>query len=194
MKLRQVAVLALVAVAAGACRKKETPVVNPTPAVDSAAIRAAEQARADSIARAERLLREAEERERAAAVARVRESLADVVYFQYDSETLDAQAEEKLRTKAAILRANPALAIRVEGHADERGSTEYNLALGQRRAETVLNYLTNYGIDAGRIQTLSYGEERPAVEGETESAWAQNRRAEFALVGGEITVIPPEVR
>lgn len=197
MKLRQLATLGLVALALGACKKKEVPAAGPTPTgVDSTAIRAAEQARADSIARAERVRREAEaaERERATAVARVRETLADVIYFEYDSEQLTAEAEARLQTKAAIMRANPSVVVRVEGHADERGSTEYNLALGQRRAETVRGYLTNYGIDGSRIQTLSYGEERPMVEGTSEDAWARNRRAEFAMTGGEITTIPPEVR
>jgi peptidoglycan-associated lipoprotein len=194
MKLRQVAALALVALAAGACRKKEAPVVTPAPAVDSTAIRAAEQARRDSIAAAERARQEAEERARAAAVARAREALSNVIYFDYDSEQLTAESEDRLRTKATLLRANPSLQLRVEGHADARGSTEYNLALAQRRAETVRNFLANYGIEGERIQTLSYGEERPAVEGDDDSAYALNRRAEFALVGGQITTIPSEVR
>ena len=155
---------------------------------------AADRARADSIAAAERARREAEERDRAAGIARVREALADIVYFDYDSDDLTAEAEAKLRTKAAILRANPTLEIRVDGHADERGSTEYNLALSQRRAETVRDFLTGYGIAASRITTIPYGEERPRVEGTGEAVWAQNRRAEFAITGGQITVVPPEVR
>lgn len=82
----------------------------------------------------------------------------------------------------------------MDGHADERGSTEYNLALSQRRAETVRDFLTGYGIAATRISTIPYGEERPRVEGTGESVWAQNRRAEFAITGGQVTTVPPEVR
>jgi peptidoglycan-associated lipoprotein len=117
-----------------------------------------------------------------------------MVFFEYDSDQLTGEAEARLRTKAAIMRANPAVRIRVEGHADERGSTEYNLALGQRRSETVRSFLAGYGIDAGRVGTLSYGKERPMVEGTGEAVWARNRRAEFVVTGGDISTIPPEVR
>ena len=142
---------------------------------------AAARARADSIAAAERARREAEERALAAGVARVREALSDIIYFEYDSNELTAQAQQSLQTKAAILRANAGLQVRVDGHADERGSTEYNLALSQRRAETVRDFLAGYGIAATRISTIPYGEERPRVEGTGESVWSQNRRAEFAV-------------
>lgn len=193
MTLRQVLVLVLAVTVISACRKREAPVDAPGPvAADNSD--AAARARADSIAAAERARREAEERDRAAGVARVRETLADIVYFEYDSNTLTSEAEGKLRVKAAILRANPSLEIRVDGHADERGSTEYNLALSQRRAETVRDFLTGYGIAATRISTIPYGEERPRVEGTGESVWAQNRRAEFAITGGQVTTVPPEVR
>ena len=193
MTLRQVLVLVMAVTVISACRKREAPVDAPGPvAADNSD--AAARARADSIAAAERARREAEERDRAAGVARVRETLSDIVYFEYDSNTLTSEAEGKLRVKAAILRANPSLEIRVDGHADERGSTEYNLALSQRRAETVRDFLTGYGIAATRISTIPYGEERPRVEGTGESIWAQNRRAEFAITGGQVTTVPPEVR
>jgi len=199
MKLRHAAVLALVAFSAGACKKKSPPAITATPTAastnDDAALRAArEQARRDSLAAAERAARETSERERVARAARVREALSDIVYFEYDSDQLTPEAQEKLRMKADILRANPSLQLQVAGHADERGSTEYNLALAQRRAETVRDFMTGYGIDTGRIGTISYGEERPIVEGTEESAWARNRRAEFSITGGEITTIPNEVR
>lgn len=192
MTLRQVLVLVLAVTTVTACRKKEPPAeVGPVSAVDGSD--AADRARADSIAAAERARREAEERELAAGVARVREAMSDIIYFEYDSNQLTTEAEAKLRTKAAILRANPTLEIRVDGHADERGSTEYNLALSQRRAETVRDFLTGYGIAASRIATIPYGEERPRVEGTGESVWAQNRRAEFAITGGQVSVVPSEV-
>ena len=84
--------------------------------------------------------------------------------------------------------------LRIEGHADQRGSTEYNLALGQRRAEAVRAFLANYGIDPDRFTTVSYGKERPLVEGEDEEAWSRNRRAEFGIIGGQVTVVPEELR
>jgi peptidoglycan-associated lipoprotein len=197
MKLRRVAGLALVVVGVYGCTRRPPPEVPQPQAerVDSSAIIAArEQARRDSIAAADRATREAAERDRLARVARARETLSDIVYFEYDSNELTAEAQEKLRSKVAILRANPALRVQVEGHADERGSTEYNLALGQRRAETVREFMGGFGVDAGRVATISYGEERPIVEGSEESAWARNRRAEFTIAGGEITTIPPEVQ
>jgi peptidoglycan-associated lipoprotein len=198
MTLRRVAALALVAVATYGCTRKPPPAViapqAPARTDSSAIIAAREQARRDSIAAAERVARDNAERDRLARVARVRETLSDIVYFEYDSDQLTSEAQEKLRTKVAIIRANPNLQMQVAGHADERGSTEYNLALGQRRAETVRDFMTGYGVDAGRITTISFGEERPIVEGTDESAWARNRRAEFSIAGGEITTIPPEVR
>jgi peptidoglycan-associated lipoprotein len=194
MTLRQVAVLVLAIAAVSACRRREAPAEGPGPVAAADGSDAAARARADSIAMAERARREAEERERAAGVARVREALADVVYFDYDSNQLTTEAEAKLRPKAAILRANPNLEIRVDGHADERGSTEYNLALSQRRTETVRDFLSGYGIAASRISTIPYGEERPRVDGTGESVWAQNRRAEFEITGGQVTTVPPEVR
>ena len=198
MKLRRVAVLVMVAVGVYGCTRRPPPgpVQPQAPAgVDSSAMIAArEQARRDSIAAAERVARDNAERDRLARVARARETLSDIIYFEYDSNELTAEAQEKLRTKIAILRANPGLQVQVEGHADERGSTEYNLALGQRRAETVREYLAGFGVEGNRVHTLSYGEERPLVEGSQESAWARNRRAEFSIAGGEISTIPPEVR
>ena len=193
MTLRQFAMLALVGLTITGCRRRQ-PEVTPPPAPETTVVdRDAERARQDSIAAAERA-REAAERERAAAIARAREMMADVVYFEYDSEQLTVEAEQRLQTKIAILRANPTLRVRVEGHADERGSTEYNLALGQRRAETVKSSLQTYGVDGTRVETLSYGEERPAVSGSSESAWSRNRRAEFAITGGDLTTVPPGVR
>ncbi len=194
MRLRHIAVLSLSIVALGACRKREAPPAAPAPAVDDAAARA--QARADSIAAAERMRLEAEERERARAaeLAGARETLTDVIYFEYDSDQLTSEAEDRLRTKASILRANPSVELRIEGHADERGSTEYNLALGQRRAESVKNFIVGYGIEGGRVNTISYGEERPAVEGDDESAWSRNRRAAFDVTAGQISTVPSEVR
>ena len=103
-----------------------------------------------------------------------------VVYFGYDSFTLDDGARAALDSNAKQMRDNPALVVSVDGHCDERGTVEYNQALGQKRAETVQQYLTDAGIPANRFRVISYGKERPADEGHDESAWAKNRRVEFS--------------
>jgi len=102
-----------------------------------------------------------------------------VVYFGYDSFTLDDGARAALDNNAKLLRDNPGLTVSVDGHADERGTVEYNQALGQKRAETVQQYLVDAGIPGTRFRVISYGKERPADEGHTEAAWAKNRRVEF---------------
>lgn len=101
------------------------------------------------------------------------------IHFDFDSYVLKPQARKKLDQNAEILKALSSVEIRVEGHCDERGSDEYNLALGERRAQAAMNYLIALGIDADRMSTISYGEERPLVMGHNEEAWAKNRRAEF---------------
>ena len=124
----------------------------------------------------------------------MREALTEIVFFEYDSDEIRGEAETRLRAKAEILRANPGVRLRIEGHADQRGSTEYNLALGQRRAEAIKAWLGAYGIDESRFVTLSYGKERPLDEGESESSLARNRRAEFAIAGGTLTTAPGGTR
>ena len=101
----------------------------------------------------------------------------DRVFFAFDSSALDAQAEATIRLWADFLNRYPAVAVVVEGHCDERGSREYNLALGERRANAVRDMLIALGIDDARIATISYGKERPFALGHDEAAWAQNRRA-----------------
>jgi peptidoglycan-associated lipoprotein len=193
MKLRHAAALALIPLAMGACRKK--PVAGPAPdagvpAAGTTADPEAEEARRRAAEQAERERMERERASRSQALAPVREALTEIVFFEYDSDEIRGEAEAKLRAKAEILRANPTLRLRIEGHADQRGSTEYNLALGQRRAEAVRAWLGAYGIDAGRFTTLSYGKERPLDDGSDDGALARNRRAEFAIVGGELTTAP----
>ena len=114
----------------------------------------------------------------------VRGMLAAMIHFDYDKAVLTGEDVGTLDQKVAILQANPALRIRISGHCDERGSDEYNLALGNRRATAAKQYLTSHGIDAGRIETISYGEERPLAQGHDESAWSQNRRDEFEIIAG----------
>lgn len=117
----------------------------------------------------------AEREARARAMASIREK----IFFDFDRFELKEGARETLQRKAEALRALPEVTIVVEGHADERGTVEYNLALGEKRAKAALDYLADLGIDPERVSIVSYGEERPAVEGSGEAAWSQNRRDEF---------------
>ena len=112
----------------------------------------------------------------------VQQTAGDRVFFELDSSSLTAEGRQTLSVQADFLRANPAQRIVIEGHADERGTREYNLALGDRRATAAKNYLVALGISPDRIETISYGKERPAVLGSDEAAWAQNRRAVTVLV------------
>jgi len=124
----------------------------------------------------------------AAAAARITAAVlsevATMVHFDFDKSDIRPEDRDVLDRKAAILSVNSGLRLRISGHADERGSDEYNLALGNRRAAAVKTYLANKGIDAGRLEVVSYGEERPLDPGHDESAWAQNRRAEFEVTAG----------
>ena len=112
------------------------------------------------------------------------EQASSTVYFAFDDYTLSGETQDQLAALANYLKQNSGAVVQVEGHCDERGSIEYNLALGQRRAASVKDYLEQMGVDSNRITTISYGEERPAVEGHNEDAWSKNRRAEFVLSNG----------
>ena len=103
------------------------------------------------------------------------------VYFAFDDYSLDSASQGQLNKLNEYLKGNGKAVAQIEGHTDERGSVEYNLALGQRRAQSAKNYLVQLGTDAGRLPTISYGEERPAVEGHDEASWAKNRRDELVL-------------
>ena len=185
------------AVIAGASCGGNPPPQQATPNADSAA--AAERARQDSIAAAQaaadRQAREEAERvarqreaDSLAALSRsaeeVRATLAAMIHFDLDKANIRSDDMGALDQKVAILQANPNLRIRVGGHCDERGSDEYNLALGNRRAQAAKQYLVSHGIDASRIETQSWGEEKPLVDGHDETAWSQNRRDEFEAISG----------
>ncbi len=103
------------------------------------------------------------------------------IFFGFDSAVLSDKAQATLDRQAAFLTSNPALRITIEGHCDERGTREYNLALGERRASASRDYLVAKGVDSARIRTVSYGKERPAVVGSNAAAWAKNRRSETVL-------------
>ncbi|WP_242128387.1 peptidoglycan-associated lipoprotein Pal [Sphingobium sp. Sx8-8] len=102
---------------------------------------------------------------------------SDRVLFGTDQYDIDAQDQQILQSQAAWLQQNPNVRVTIEGHCDERGTRDYNIALGERRANAAKNYLASLGIDSSRITTVSYGKERPAALGSDEAAWAQNRRA-----------------
>ena len=196
--MRSLSFLALVTVVMGAAAcggQPEPEQPAPMPSVDSTAIR--ERARQDSIDAARRAAEEAAARAAAERAAReageaLRTDLASMIHFDYNVADIRPQDQAVLDRKAAILQANPALRMRVSGHADERGSDEYNLALGNRRAASAKRYLANRGIDGGRIDVASYGEERPLAMGGGEAAWAQNRRAEFEVTAGGDNLAAPQ--
>ena len=104
-------------------------------------------------------------------------NVGDRVFFGYDSSDLDSDALELLQDQVAWLKQNSNVSVTIEGHCDERGTREYNLALGEKRAQAVKNYLIGLGISPDRVSTVSYGKERPAVVGSNDGAWAQNRRS-----------------
>ena len=108
------------------------------------------------------------------------ENLQAVVYFAFDSSEITAQSASVLNQHVGLLNSNPSASVVVAGHTDERGSREYNIALGERRAQAARNYLTAQGVAANNIRVISYGEERPAAAGNAENSYAQNRRAELS--------------
>lgn len=122
----------------------------------------------------------------AEAAARELAEIGDTVFFGFDEYGLRPEDRVIVERQAALLMRSPSLNVRIEGHTDERGTREYNLALGDRRSNSVKDYLVALGVDPSRISTLSYGEERPAVLASDEQAWAQNRRAVTVITGGRV--------
>lgn len=117
--------------------------------------------------------------------------VGNVIHFDYDKADIKPEDQPILDRKAAIMKANPAVRVRISGHADERGSDEYNQVLGQKRANAAKEYLVARGVDAGRIDITSYGEERPVDRAGTEEAWAKNRRDEFEITAGGNALVRP---
>jgi peptidoglycan-associated lipoprotein len=195
---RSMAAIALTLFVATACKKK--PEVAPAPAPPPAVIAApAPRVNQDSIdaarraadAAAARAAADAEARRRAAEMESVRSAITAKVFFDYDKDDIRDDAKATLDSKVAILNANSAVRLRIAGHTDDRGSDEYNLALGQRRAASVQRYLVAHGIAAARFETVSFGKERPVAQGENEAAWSQNRRGEFEIIaGGDMLRMP----
>ena len=103
----------------------------------------------------------------------------NTIFFDYDKAALSGDARKKLADNAQWIKNNPNVTVQIEGHTDSRGSVEYNLALGERRAKSVKSYLASLGVDAKRLTVISYGKEKPIAQGDDESAWSKNRRANF---------------
>ena len=197
--IRRTAVLSLALLATaglGACRRRvvAAPTATAAPAADAqrqadslAALRA--QQRADSIAAAEAAARAAEAADTRSA-GELANVLTQMVYFDYDRDDLRDDARAVLDAKVPLLLANPGVTVEITGHTDERGTAEYNLALGQRRAAQVKRYLTAKGIPDSRLSAQSLGDSQPAVQGTDETAYQQNRRAEFQPSGAGALVRP----
>jgi peptidoglycan-associated lipoprotein len=114
-------------------------------------------------------------------------NVGDRIFFDFDKSDLRPDAIDQLNRQADFLKANGALTVVIEGHCDERGTREYNLALGDRRASSAAQYLESMGVGGGRVETISYGKERPAVLGSNEDAWGQNRRAVMVVKAGTLS-------
>jgi peptidoglycan-associated lipoprotein len=177
----------VVAVAAAGCHKKPV-ATRPAPRRVNTDSLVREQARLDSIARAD-AARAAAAAAAAAGPATAapvtageRATIANTIYFDLDESALGDESRAALEAKAPIILRHPSMRVRITGHADARGSDEYNLALGLRRAAEAKRYLAALGIDESRIEIVTMGEEKPAVQGDTEEAYALNRRAEFEII------------
>lgn len=186
--MRPSSILTLLAAATlvAACGKKpapEQPAPQPTP-TQEAPPPPPPPARNDD---AERMAREA-----AARAAALRTELGDLIHFDFDKADVRTSDQGILDRKAAILGANTSVRLRIAGHCDERGSDEYNLALGNRRAASAKRYLTGKGVDEGRLDVVSYGKERALDPGHSEDAWAKNRRDEFEITAGGDNLMAPK--
>ena len=170
---------------APSCGKKQVK-SEPVMSEDEASRRAEEEARKRERERQaairEEELKEDQLRTESERVQSAREMFENEdILFEFDSASLSVEAQEILRAKAAWLRENPRARVMIEGHCDERGTNEYNLALGDRRAFSSKSFLVDLGIADSRLTTISYGEEQPIDSRATEDAWAQNRRAHFVI-------------
>jgi peptidoglycan-associated lipoprotein len=176
--LRRVVSVLTVIVGCAACAHHPAPVASaPTPAPAPVAA-----APAQPTAPASAPAPDADALRRAADAAR--NVLTQMTFFDFDKADLSDQDRTALDAKLPILAANPAVHIRVDGNCDDRGSDEYNLALGQRRATASKRYLIDHGVEEARITVISFGKERPIANGNTEGAWAQNRNDQFEIVSG----------
>lgn len=193
MKRRMISLLvglSMVALAVSGCANKETvkaeepvvataPVQPETPKVEAPTT----EAPAGVTESAKPVIEEQKPAEAAVVKEAPAETAFEIAYFDFDKSELRQDTRDVLSKNAdTMLKTKPNVKVRIEGHCDERGSAEYNLALGERRAKSALQYLLTLGVPANRLSTISYGKEKPAVQGSNEEAWAKNRRAEFVIV------------
>jgi peptidoglycan-associated lipoprotein len=179
-------------VALGGCKRKKpevapTPVSNPAPT--PAPTPPPAQPECDAAC-----MKAREDAKNADAVKAATAALTATIFFDYDRSDITDDARSKLDQKVPILTQNSAVRIRIAGHTDSRGSDEYNLALGQRRAAAAKRYLTDRGIDGSRIEIVSFGEERPTCTDDAEGCWSRNRRDEFEITAGQITMVQTSSR
>lgn len=173
----------------------DTVAVAAPPSQDS--LDAAHRARADSVERARLAALDASPAPDPTitttprANAALRGELAGLIHFEFDRSGIQSADRAALDRKAAILAASPGIRVRIAGYCDERGSAEYNLALGNRRAAAAKQYLIERGIDAGRLDVVSFGSASPVDTGQNEAAWALNRRASFEVASGEAALTAP---
>ncbi len=189
-KLLLISLASFAALSMVACSKKKPP-VNPVVKEEPAAVQPVQdsadlgKAKADSIERArlesERLEAERLEAERARVEKLINQLMSDDVYFDFDRSELTEKAKEVLTQVGDILLKEPRFVIVVEGHTDARGTEDYNMTLGSKRAMKVKEFLSAYGVGGDRMETVSFGKEKPKVAGESEEAYAQNRRANFKV-------------
>jgi len=183
-KILALALAVLVLFSFSACTKSK---ISSEPATTTSAEEEARR-RAEEEAR-QKALREENLREEGLSEQQAKERLEsersmfenDDIYFEFDSIRLSPEAQEILTQKAAWLRKNSRAKVTIEGHCDDRGTNEYNLALGEGRAQSARAFLVDLGINENRLNTISYGEERPLARGQSEEAWARNRRAHFVI-------------
>ena len=175
-------------------RRTATAAANAAVAAQAARDEEARRAAAAEAARLAAQRRAADEiaRPNTSAIDAVRATLAATIYYDFDKDDIRDDQKNTLDSKVPILLANPAVKLRLAGHTDERGSDEYNQALGQRRAASAKRYLVARGIAENRIETTSFGEDRPVDAGHDEAAWAKNRRTEFEVTAGGETIRPPQ--
>ena len=183
-------IVALVAV--GGCKKK--PEVKPVAVADTTTpppTRPPEQPKPDCDAAC---MDARAAGEKAKLIADATAKLTATIYFDLDRSDITDDSRTKLDAKVPVLTQNTGVRIRIAGHTDSRGSDEYNLALGQRRAAAAKRYLTDRGIDGSRIEIVSFGEERPTCTDESAGCWSRNRRDEFEITGGQITAVQTSSR
>jgi peptidoglycan-associated lipoprotein len=183
MYRRHAVVFALIALlAVGACAKKKPPVARPTPPPPATAPRPGgppEPIQEAQVVPAEPIASDTLSSSDIDSLNR--NSPFQPVFFGYDQDTIDEPGQQALNSNAALMKKYPTWIITIEGHSDERGTAEYNLALGERRALAARNYLVSLGIPADRLRTISYGKEFPFEPGHEEGSWSKNRRAHFVV-------------